>query len=235
MVVRFCYFVFFENIENQAQRIAPDELQAITAIVNGSPGARRSNIYTPEIASDIYTNDGPSPQLGVQLYFDELADLEAAVGPRGHLQQLARDWPSLAGCAVAQQAMALRPFPVDDPLVQAQLGGLPCSFVVQYTGQAEDLNAWFFHYITHHPQIMRRFPGIREIEVLSRIDWCDSLPWPRVHHIQRNRVMFDSPAALTAALQSPVRHEMRADFHSFPKYEGGNLHYPMATAITRLA
>ena len=231
--MRFCYFVVFENQDDPGQRVTLADARSIRDIVAGTPDLRRANIYTPENAQDIYNRDGPPPQLGLQLYFDELSHLEAAIAADGHLQALARDWPSLRGATATQQAMALRPFPVDDPRVQASAGGMPCSYVVHYDGQAEDLNAWFTHYVTHHPQIMRRFPGIREIEVLSRIDWCDAMPWQRVHHIQRNRVMFDSPEALTAALQSPVRHELRADYYQFPKYDGGNAHYPMATDIIR--
>ena len=229
--MRFCYFVVFENKDEFGRRVTPADARAIRDIVAGTPNLRRANIYTPETAQDIYNRDGPPPQLGLQFYFDELSHLEAAIAADGHLQALARDWPSLTGATVTQQAMALRPFPVDDPRVQAPAGGMPCSYVVHYDGQAEDLNAWFTHYVTHHPQIMRRFPGIREIEVLSRIDWCDAMPWQRVHHIQRNRVMFDSPEALRAALQSPVRHDLRADYYQFPKYDGGNAHYPMATDI----
>ncbi|CAH1648575.1 MULTISPECIES: hypothetical protein [unclassified Chelatococcus] len=230
--MRFCHFIVFENTV-PGQRMAPEDAGEIRKIVADTPALRRANIYTPESAQDIYNHEDASPQLSLQLYFDELAHLEAAIARDGHLQALVRDWPSLAGATVTQQAMALRRFPVDDPVVQAEADGQPCSYVVHYSGQAENLNAWFTHYVTHHPQIMRRFPGIREIEVLSRIDWCDALPWQRVHHIQRNRVMFDSPGALTAALQSPVRHELRADYYQFPKYEGGNAHYPMATDIIR--
>jgi hypothetical protein len=80
---------------------------------------------------------------------------------------------------------------------------------------------------------MARFPDIREIEILTPIEWIDAMPWRRVHHMQRNRVMFDSPAALTAALTSPVRHEMRADFADFPPYEGGVFHFPFATEAVR--
>ena len=47
--------------------------------------------------------------------------------------------------------------------------------------------------------------------------------------MQRNKVVFDNAAGLTAALNSPIRHEMRDDFNRFPPYEGGNIHYPMAT------
>jgi hypothetical protein len=47
--------------------------------------------------------------------------------------------------------------------------------------------------------------------------------------MQRNKVVFDSPAALTAALNSPVRHEMRAAFHRFPSFTGPITHFPMTT------
>jgi hypothetical protein len=47
--------------------------------------------------------------------------------------------------------------------------------------------------------------------------------------MQRNKVVFDSPAALAAALNSPARHEMRAAFRRFPPFTGPITHFPMAT------
>ena len=47
--------------------------------------------------------------------------------------------------------------------------------------------------------------------------------------MQRNKVVFDNQAALTAALNSPVRHEMRASFHRFPPFTGPITHFPMTT------
>jgi hypothetical protein len=76
---------------------------------------------------------------------------------------------------------------------------------------------------------MARFPGIRQIEICTRLDWVGFLPFPRVAHMQRNKVVFDDQAALTAALNSPVRHEMRADFKNFPKFGGKVTHFPMHT------
>ena len=38
-----------------------------------------------------------------------------------------------------------------------------------------------------------------------------------------------SPEALTAALNSPVRHEMREDFKHFPPFTGPVTHFPMRT------
>jgi hypothetical protein len=49
--------------------------------------------------------------------------------------------------------------------------------------------------------------------------------------MQRNKVAFDSAAALTHALNSPVRHDMRADFRTFPKFSGPNKHYAMSTRV----
>jgi len=160
-----------------------------------------------------------------------LPDLEAAVAPDGHLQALARptNLPSLAGTAPLQQAMVARSFSVPQPNFQTPSRELPCTYLVHYPGKAEDLNLWLAHYYAYHAPLMTRFPGIREVEVATRLDWVGFLPFPRANYMQRNKVVFDNAAALTAALNSPIRHEMRDDFNKFPPYEGSNIHYPMAT------
>ena len=109
--------------------------------------------------------------------------------------------------------------------------GQPCSFLVHYPGPAADLNAWNRHYNTHHPPLMARFPGVRLVEIYTRIDWVCGLPWPAETAMQRNKLMFDSPAALSAALASPVLAEMRADFNTFPPFQGGNVHHAFDTCI----
>ena len=73
------------------------------------------------------------------------------------------------------------------------------------------------------------FSGIRELEVYTRLDWISAQPWRRLNFMQRNKVAFDSPTALKAALNSPVRHEMRADFKTFSAFSGPNTHFAMAT------
>lgn len=199
-------------------------LDRIAAIVRATQGLTAARLYTPERARDPYLDDGAPPPLVLQLYFADIAALEAALAPRGHLQSLVPLLP-----AAAHQAMLARAFPVPDPMLRTPPGALPCTYLVHYPGPADDLNAWLTHYIAHHPPIMARFPGIREIEICTRLDWCDAMPWRRVEPMQRNKVVFDDAAALTAALESPVRHEMRADFARFPPFRGGTLHYPMAT------
>lgn len=227
----FAFFLFFHDRQSPTTRITATEEARVAALVRATPGLRRGLLFTPTVASDPYLNDGPSPQLALELYFDEIAALEQALSPAGHLQALAAPnaLPSLARAAVHQQAMLSRPFPVPHPNPPTHDDDRRCTYLVEYPGQAEDLNAWLWYYIEHHPQLMAKFAGIREIEICTRIDWCGFLPWPRATVMQRNKVVFDTPAALTASLNSPVRHEMRADFHKFPPFTGGNLHYPMIT------
>jgi uncharacterized protein (TIGR02118 family) len=225
----FAWFLSFEG-----PGVLPESGRAaLRTLVRSIDCLERAILFTPETARDRFSNDGASPPLSLQLDFAELPDLEAAVAADGPLAGLkGAAWlGDLAEADASQQAFYVRTFPVDDAVARPADGGLPCSYVVHYPGPAADLNAWLSHYITHHPPIMRRFPGIRAIEILSRVDWCGGLPWSRADHMQRNRVMFDSAEALTAALHSPVRDEMRADFTDFPAYEGGNFHYPMATEI----
>ncbi|GHC29011.1 hypothetical protein IQ03_02859 [Gemmobacter caeni] len=205
----------------------------LRALLGGLAGVDRSILYTPARASDLYTDDGAGPTLGVQIEAPSLEALEAACAADGALQALADPdfLPELAGAQADQQMFVLRRYPVDEAQMQTPAGEMPCSYVVHYPGPAQDYNAWMTHYIAGHPPIMRRFPGIRGIEILTRCDWISALPFARAGHMQRNRVLFDSPAALTAALHSPVRHEMRADFHTFPPFEGGNYHFPMSTEV----
>jgi hypothetical protein len=204
--MRFAYLAFFHYDCEANLAIAREDVDAVRRVIASTPGLALANIYLPEVATDRFNK-----------------------APTGHLQALAAPGvlSSIAGARPTQQAMYVRPFPVDD--AGTKTSGLPCSYLVHYPGPAEDMNAWLYHYVTHHPQLMRGFPGIRHIEVLSRLDWCGSLPWPRVDHMQRNRVMFDSPAALTHALQSPARLEMRADYQTFPPFSGGSQHFPMST------
>jgi hypothetical protein len=204
---------------------AKAEPEALANVLVATPALRQGLVLTPASTHDPYLDDGPPPRLVLQLYFDDIAALEAALRPNGHLQRLG----TLDLEGATQQAMLVRRLPVPDPVFRTPPDGLPCTYLVAYEGTANDLPAWLSHYIDDHPPIMARFPGIRQIEVYTCIDWCGGLPCPRVMHMQRNKVVFDSPAALTAALNSPVRHDMRAAYGRFPPFTGPVTHFPMAT------
>jgi hypothetical protein len=206
--------------------VTGDDVVWLRQVLAAAPGVVRGLIYTPARTHDPYLDDGRPPALALQLYFAGIAALEAALDRGGHLQALAAPdaLPSLRGAAVTQQAMLARAFPVPDAGVA---GDSRCAYLVTYEGSAEDLNAWTAHYVASHTVVMARFPGIRDIEVCTRLDWCGFLPWPRADAMLRNKVVFDDPAGLTAALNSPVRHEMREDYRQFPPFSGAVTHFPM--------
>ena len=80
-------------------------------------------IYTPAQTHDPYLDNGRPPALALQLYFADIAALEAALDRGGHLQALAAPdaLPSLHGAAVTQQAMLARGFPVPDAVAASAL------------------------------------------------------------------------------------------------------------------
>jgi hypothetical protein len=195
------------------------------ALLAATPDVGEVLVHTAGRTSDPYLDDGAPPALALQLYFDEVAALEAALARDGHLQALAE----LPGAGATQQAMIARAFAVPDGRFRTPAGAPHCTYLVAYEGPAEDLNAWHAHYIASHPPIMARFPDIRQVEICTRLDWVGFLGVPRLEWMQRNKVVFDDAAGLTAALNSPVRHEMRADFVNFPKFTGRVTHFPMAT------
>ena len=106
-----------------------------------------------------------------------------------------------------------------------------CTYLVGYEGDAADLNGWLAHYLGKHIAHMTSLPDLRELEVYTRLDWISALPFRRVNFMQRNKVAFDSEAALTQALHSPARHKMREDFRGFPPFSGRNTHHAMMTRV----
>jgi hypothetical protein len=130
--------------------------------------------------------------------------------------------------------MAVRVYGVPEPWSQRVAGRPWCTYLVAYDGPAEDPHAWHDDYLAHHTPLMARLPGIRELEVYTPVESVTHLPWDRARCMQRNKVAFDDPAALTTALASPVRHEMRAHFKALPRFSGEVTHFPMSTRGVRL-
>ncbi len=212
---------------------AAAETAKLDALLRATPRLAKALVHSPAAASDPYVKDGAPPALVLQLYFSALPELEAAVLRTGHLGVLgsAAEFPVLAAAEITQQAMIVCTFAVPEPAFKTPPRGPHCSYLVSYEGEAEDLNAWHAHYLEHHTVHMASFPEIRELEVYTRLDWVTQQPWRRVHFMQRNKVVFDDLTALDRALHSPVRHAMRADFNTFPKFSGPNRHYAMATRV----
>jgi uncharacterized protein (TIGR02118 family) len=201
----FCLFVSFSEANAGAASRVLRELHL----------GQKNLLHTPARARDPYLHDGAPPDLVVQAYFAALPELEAK------LPVLEKALGPGASC----EAMLVRALPVPEP------GSGRCSYLVAYAGPAEDPDAWRAHYLAHHAPIMAELPGIRELELYAPVAWHNGAgTWKAVVSLQRNKVAFDSPQALEAALASPVRAKMRADFAAFPPYSGSVIHYPMLTS-----
>ena len=179
------------------------------------PGANRALRYQPDRVRDPYLDDGAPPAHVLQLYFSSLDALEAAAAE--------------VRAQADAEAMQVHAFAVPEPW--PRVPPRYCTYLVAYEGPAENEPQWLAHYLAHHPPLMRKLPQIRELEIYTPVDWRCPARLKRVRHLQRNKVAFDDAAALAAALDSPVRREMRADFAGFPLYRGRVTHYAMTTKL----
>ena len=223
------WFAFFRDGPASPPPLDAAALDGVVRLLGGVPGLQQGLVMSPTPQTDHpFSDNEPAPALVLQLHFATIEALEAALAGDGPLAGLAARVP---GRRITQQAMLTRRFPVPDAGLRTAPGERPCSFLVHYPGPAADLNAWNGHYNRYHPPLMARFPGVRLVEIYTRIDWVSGLGWPAETVMQRNKLMFDSPAALTTGLASPVLQEMRADFNTFPPFEGGNVHYALETRL----
>jgi hypothetical protein len=218
---------------NAGARVDEYDLNALKTLVRGCPGLSAGHVLTPAQAHDPHyagEQEQVQPALVLQLDFADVLALETLLHPGAHLSVLAEPkfLPSLKGVPAAQQAMLARRYAVADDRI-ASGDGSSLSYWVEYAGPAEDENAWHVFYVAHHPYLLAKFPGIRAIDIYTpAVAICD-LPLPVRPCMQRNKVVFDTPEAMTAAMQTPVRDALRADFHEFPAFTGHALHFPFRT------
>jgi hypothetical protein len=216
-------FLIWGDSPAPAARIEP--LRAALAPLRGLVRALAFLAADPA-PGDVFADDGPGPRLTLELGFADLAALEnaAAMWEREPALNFA------AGSTFSAQTMLGRRFATPDPAFRLGAGERPCTLLVAYPGACEDLEAWLDHYDANHPPIMVRFPAIRDVATFRPLPEA-RLPaaWARGTAMQRNKVVFDSHTALRAALASPVRREMRADFEVFPPFTGRPTHFPNVT------
>lgn len=191
------------------------------------PGATYVDFYTPGTVSDPYLDDGPGPLLKIQIGFATQAELETAL-VSDTLRAFAAE---RAGCpcedvTAVHQAMEQEFFPVAGETAPAPLAA-PVSYIVRYHRPAENEALFRRHYVAHHPPILGKFPGIRNVICYYPIDHSDPLGLPSADYMLGNEVVFDSFDALDASLNSPVRHELREDYKTFPPFTGRNTHFAM--------
>lgn len=218
--------VLFVSAESIAAAAQGETVAALRRLLDAVPGRGASRIMLADRspANQPFAGDGRAPDLVLHIGFADQAAAERAMTADGALAGL----PTIIGtpaAALTHQLMDVHAFPVEpgpaaDPF---------CTFFVTYPGTTADLGAWLTHYDANHPPIMRRFPGIREVETYWPLSWASALPFARGTAMQRNKVVFDTLADLVAALASPVMEEMRVDGRSFAPMTQKATHFPMLT------
>ncbi|ALS66637.1 MULTISPECIES: EthD family reductase [Pandoraea] len=228
-----CVFLTATTRNGGAEHDNTASAASIHDLLDLVPGLQKLAIHLPVTAKadDPFIPAEDAPACSLQLHFGGIDTLESALTKGGALHSLLdpHSFPSFANCDWALQAMLTRRFPVDEPSQTCSYGIEKCTYLVSYEGPAENENAWHDHYIRNHPPLMAQLPGVREIEIYTRIDYLSSLPVERANHMQRNKTVFDSHHALRQALASPIRQRLRDDFLSLPTFSGRSPHYPMQT------
>ena len=163
------------------------------------------------------------PLLLAMLHFNTAEHMSQAIAAPAFAQSL-DGLPQ--GVAVTGTPFERRLFPVGGEAAPGPLTA-PFSYVVRYHRPAEDEAEFVSHYIAGHPPLLARLPGIRSVLCYLPLDALATPALPTANVMIGNEVAFDSPEAFNVAMASPLRAEMRAHFHSFPKFTGRNTHYPM--------
>jgi hypothetical protein len=180
------------------------------------------DVYRPVGGThDPYNKDEGPPLL---IAVPEFQTRNALDGATAALERMLAHMP--AGIGVTITAMGRCFYPVDGEAAAGPLRA-PFSYVVRYHRPAEDEAAFVAHYVADHPRLEARFPGIRSIMCYFPLAAPVSQRVPCADYMLGNEVVFDCVEDFNAAMQSPVRHEMRAHFHSFPKFSGAVTHFAM--------
>ena len=109
-----------------------------------TPGLRQALIYTPSRTSDPYLDDGRAASACHAALFRRHRVAGGGGLRRRYLHGLAAQGAlaSLRDAGGTQQAMLVRRFGVPDPTFRMPPGEHPCTYLVAYEGEADDLNAW---------------------------------------------------------------------------------------------
>ena len=224
------HFLTVRGPAASADRLAAWFRDGPAAALAGFGGVDYVDLYTPSRAdhADPYIEDRDGPILMVQTgHADHAAVRAMLTSPAFAATDL--EASGVPGLRATHDVMNREFFPVageDEPRPMSA----PLSFVVRYHGPCEDPALFTRHYREGHATGLARLPAVRNVLVYARIGWDDPTGIERADYLLGNEVVFDSIDALNAALNSPVRHEMREHVATFPGWSGHNTHYAMDRA-----
>lgn len=182
------------------------------------------DVYTPAAGStaDPYVDDGAAPACLALLAFPSLDALERAARRAQFKTGLAALGTRVLSCTAMQRSEHA----IADADAPAPLNA-PFSYVVRYHRPAQDETLFVRHYLDTHPALLGRLPRIRNVLCYVPLAWRHPVGIPDADYMLGNEVVFDHHEHFSAAMASPLRHELRAHFRQFPRFSGRNTHYPM--------
>jgi hypothetical protein len=187
------------------------------------PGLSVLDVYRPADggAHDPFNADTNGPLLVV---ICEFGRPEAHAAARPTLEEALSSLPP--GVGVTMSGLERRFYAVAGQTSPAPLQAA-FSYVVRYHRPAEDEAAFVANYVAMHPATLAKLPHIRSIMCYFPVQVSMPSRFAAADYIIGNEVAFDSIADFNVAMQSPIRHELRAHFNAFPRFSGPSTHFPM--------
>jgi uncharacterized protein (TIGR02118 family) len=105
--------------------------------------------------------------------------------------------------------------------------GMSVNYQVFYRGRADDQQVFVDRYRNEHVPILKRFPGILGVSLLTPLGWQDKHPVNSGQFMLIVQMKFATIEALENALQSEARDEAREDFKKFSAFGGEIWHQAM--------
>lgn len=221
------YFIMFKGSGVDPVAFRDDYKRRNGAALSALPGAELVLLHTPLPSHDPYLADKDPPLLLVQVKFASREAAEAALASPAR-QEIEDGFGGLqvTNGRIVHETLRTEPY-ATATAAPSDVVTAAVSYFVHYRRPADDEKTFIEHYCAHHPPILGQFPGVRSLVLYLPLDWRDPLSIADADHMLVCQVAFDSADALNAALASEVRHRLREDYYTFPKFSGPVTHYAM--------
>lgn len=183
-------------------------------------------IYIPDTGDVPQMDDVPAPKIIVQIDMDS-ADAAKNLTQSSKFQRLFMDTSAYAATVenIKLEITEAVHFPVSGRNTPLQRTA-PLSFVVRYYGPVKDASEFADFYTKHHPPILGKFEGIRNVLCYLPLNWRAGGEILDNRLIIGNEVVFDDLDALKRALKSDVLAEAQEDSKHFQAF-GSSTHHAM--------
>ncbi|HWK61920.1 MAG TPA: hypothetical protein VNT00_10900 [Eoetvoesiella sp.] len=202
-----------------------DGLENMRPALRRLDGLLRATLCISEPLADPLLNERTHAGACLALYFRTHHDLTQACANAAALNALFLSEP-FRGCdpgELSHQVMQAHCFSTSDGTMGGIQGGF--GYMVGYEGDPTDPAAWVADYMENHVSLMQRLPGIRHIEVFTRIEpYVIPSMGLGQNWMLRNMACFATRREMAAALRSPARAALLAHRSGMAEHGGESEH-----------